>query len=140
MVCVVKSPCQQQAKRQRMTELQSDALNGRNLLIVEDEYMIAADLARALEDRGANVIGPAASVEDALELLDAEHQIDGAILDINLRGQRVYPVAEALRARGVPFVFASGYDSWVIPDAYASVPRLEKPVSTRALAPLFYQD
>ena len=119
-----------------MVEPQSDALRGRRLLIVEDEYMIAADLASALEEQGAKVIGPAGSIEQALELMDREREIDGAVLDINLRGKRAYPVAEALSARGVPFVFATGYDAWVIPEAYTGVPRLEKPVNTRALARL----
>jgi CheY-like chemotaxis protein len=123
-----------------MVEPQPDTLNGRRLLIVEDEYMIAADLAHALKDRGANVIGPAASTEEALELLETEHHIDGAVLDINLGGERSYQVADALRARAVPFVFATGYDSWNIPDTYASVPCLEKPVNTRALARLLSRD
>lgn len=102
--------------------------------------MIAAELARALQDRGANVIGPAGSVEDALQLLDAERQIDGAVLDINLGGERAYPVADALRARAVPFVFATGYDAWVIPETYASVPRMEKPVNMPSLARLLSKD
>ena len=116
-----------------MVEPDSEALRG---LIVEDEYTIAADLACALEERGADVIGPAASIEDALELVGAQQQIDGAVLDINLRGERAYPVADALRARGVPFIFATGYDTWAIPAAYADVPRIEKPVSMRELARL----
>jgi ActR/RegA family two-component response regulator len=119
-----------------MADPQFDGLRGRRLLIVEDEYMIATDLARALQDRGADVIGPAASIEHALQLLDAEHRIDGAVLDINLRGERAYPVADALRSRGVRFVFATGYDAWAIPEAYAGVPRLEKPVSVRMLMAL----
>ena len=119
-----------------MVEPDSDALRGQRLLIVEDEYTIAADLARALEERGADVIGPAASIEDALELVGAQQQIDGAVLDINLRGERAYPVADALRMREVPFIFATGYDAWAIPAAYADVPRIEKPVSTRELARL----
>ena len=119
-----------------MVDLQSDALKGRRLLVVEDEYLIAADLADVLTGQGANVIGPAGSIKDALDMLATERQLDGAILDINVRGERVYPVADALRARGVPFVFATGYDSWVIPDAFANVPRLEKPVRAAALARL----
>jgi CheY-like chemotaxis protein len=119
-----------------MVDPSPEALNGRCLLIVEDEYLIATDLARALQERGARVIGPAGSIEGALSMLSAHQQIDGAVLDINLRGERIYPVADALRARGVPFVFVTGYDSWGIPDAYASVPRLEKPVSAPALVRL----
>jgi CheY-like chemotaxis protein len=117
-----------------MAEAQSISLAGRRLLVVEDDYMIAADLASALEDYGAQVIGPAGSIENALDLLTADNNIDGAVLDINLRGRRAYPVADALRARGLPFIFTTGYDAWAIPDSYAGVARLEKPVNTRALA------
>ena len=118
-----------------MAEPRADALRGRRLLVVEDEYLIAAALERALEDCGAEVVGPAGSVEGALRLVEAEgDRLDGAVLDINLRGERVYPVADVLAARGVPFVFLTGYDAQVIPDTYAGVPRSEKPVSTALLA------
>jgi CheY-like chemotaxis protein len=118
-----------------MAERQTD-LRGHRLLVVEDEYLVASDLACALEDRGVHVVGPAGSIEEALALVAREDDIDGAILDINLRGQLAYPVADALRARGVPFVFATGYEAWIIPDAYADVPRVDKPVNTRALTRL----
>lgn len=117
-----------------MREAPFEALRGRRLLIVEDEYTIAADLAHALADRGADVVGPVGSVADALALIAAEERLDGAVLDLNLRNDRVYAVADALVARGVPFVFATGYGREVIPDAYAQVPRCEKPVETSALA------
>jgi CheY-like chemotaxis protein len=102
--------------------------------VVEDEYMIAVDLARALEDLGATVIGPAASVADALALVAGESALDLAILDVNLGVEKVFPVADDLRARGVPFIFATGYDQWLVPSAYADAPRFDKPVDTRALA------
>ena len=118
-----------------MAEPGSDALRGRRLLVVEDDYMIAADLSRTLEGRGAEVVGPAGSVERALRLVEAEgDRLDGAVLDINLRDERVYPVADALAARGVPFIFLTGNDAWVVPDAYTGVPRCEKPVNTAQLA------
>ena len=118
-----------------MAEPRPDALRGRRLLVVEDEYLIAASLARGLEGRGAEVVGPAGSVRDALALVEAAGgRLDGAVLDINLRDERVYPVADALVARGVPFIFLTGYDARVIPDAYAGVPRCEKPVSSALLS------
>ena len=119
-----------------MDDHHSEDLRGRRLLLVEDEYMIAADLAQTLESFGVEVVGPAGSVEDALRLIDAGERIDAAVLDINLRGERVYPVAEALGEKAVPFVFATGYDAWAIPPAYAEAPRCEKPVDVAVLARL----
>lgn len=107
-------------------------LCGQRILIVEDEYFVADDLAQQLEAAGAEILGPAPTLERAVELLEAE-QPDAAVLDINLRGERVYPLADDLKRRGVPFVFATGYDARVIPDAYAAVPRCEKPVSREAV-------
>jgi CheY-like chemotaxis protein len=103
------------------------------ILVVEDEYMIAADLARSLEDLGMAVLGPAASVADALLLLNGEPGPDAAILDVNLGGERVFALADTLQKRGVPFVFATGYDDWAIPSTYAHIRRFEKPVDIRAL-------
>lgn len=109
------------------------SLCGRRLLVVEDDYMIAMDVVFFLEACGAAIVGPVATVADALELIAAE-QIDGASLDIDLGGDRVYPVADALSARGVPFIFASGYDLTVVPAAYAGIPKCAKPVNGTTLA------
>jgi CheY-like chemotaxis protein len=117
-----------------MADAARSVLEGRHVLVVEDEYMIAVDPARALEDLGATVIGPAASVADALALVAGESALDLAILDVNLGVEKVFPVAHDLRARGVPFIFATGYDQWLVPSAYADAPRFDKPVDTRALA------
>jgi DNA-binding response OmpR family regulator len=70
--------------------------DGKRVLIVEDEYMIARDLALALEDAGAEVVGPAGTIQDALELIEDNDGIDGAVLDVNLHGERIYPVADLL--------------------------------------------
>ena len=110
------------------------SLADKRLLLVEDEYLIATDLAWAFEQAGAEVIGPAGSVEEALELVrDEGARLDGAVLDVNLRGERVFPVADALAAKGVPFLFATGYDASLIPVPYAGVPRHEKPVDRARL-------
>jgi DNA-binding LytR/AlgR family response regulator len=119
-----------------MSEAQATALSGYRLLIVEDEYTVAMELARDFEEAGAQIVGPAGSVQAALELLDESGSIDGAVLDIQLHEEKVFPVADELMRRGVPFVFASGFESWVIPPHYAAIPRCEKPVETAHLTRL----
>lgn len=105
----------------------AEKLTGQHVLIVEDEYFLAQDLVDFFQDLGVQVLGPAASVSEALKLLESA-EVQGAILDVNLRGERVYPVADVLRQRHVPFVFASGYGGELEPRAYADVPRCIKPV------------
>lgn len=97
------------------------------MLVVEDEYFLADDIVRILVRLGAEVVGPIATRDDALACLGGGEHLDAAVLDINLRGETCYPIANALRARGVPFVFATGYDRAVVPAAYQDVPRWEKP-------------
>jgi len=110
------------------------SLRGRRILVVEDDYLLAEDLRRELERQGAEVVGPVPSVADAVRLVQAEERLDGAILDVNLRGERVYPVVDLLRERRVRTVFTTGYEQWALPEAYADVPRCEKPVEMRQLA------
>jgi DNA-binding response OmpR family regulator len=102
-------------------------LRGTRILIVEDEYFLADDLCRTLTDAGAEVIGPFANVEDATTMIAGGTPIDAAVLDVNLRGDMVFPVADALRERGVPFAFATGYDQEALPDRFVGAPRVEKP-------------
>jgi two-component system, response regulator PdtaR len=108
--------------------------DGRLVLVVEDEFLIALDLALLLQEHGWRVLGPAATVAEALRLL-ADERPDVALLDLNLRGEPVTPVAEELRARGVPFVLASAYDSrgLTMVAALAEVPNLGKPTDERRL-------
>lgn len=102
---------------------------GRTLLLAEDDYWIAQDMVGMLEAGGAVVIGPVASVEDAIELIDRTEHIDGAVLDINLQGVLAWPIADALLQRDVRFVFASGYDGSIVPAHYSEIVRLQKPVT-----------
>lgn len=104
------------------------SLAGRRVLVVEDEYFLAQELKRALGGAGAIVLGPAPSIADAMRLLEQEVAPDGAILDVDLGGTPAYPVADELIARGVPFLFTTGYDRAALPERYGSVCRLEKPV------------
>jgi len=98
------------------------------ILVAEDEVMIADDLTQMLEGQGAEVLGPAATVQKAAAIIEAEPAIDAAVLDINLRGEMIYAVADTLIERGVPVVFATGYDHFIIPERFGRVPHCEKPV------------
>ncbi|HEX8303148.1 response regulator [Sphingomonas sp.] len=110
------------------------SLRGCRILIVEDEYLLADDLSYALSEAGAQVLGPIASVEDAQTFIAGGDPIDAAVLDVNLRGDLIFPVAEALQDRGVPFAFATGYDQWALPTRFADVPRVEKPFKSHKVA------
>ena len=112
---------------------QSSALSGRRILLVEDEYFIADDMVRQFEERGAEVIGPFARIEDALVAVSSDQHLDGAVLDINLHGRMVFPLADELAARGVRFVFATGYDHQRIPSRHDHIVRCEKPADPEAV-------
>jgi CheY-like chemotaxis protein len=104
----------------------NNRFSGRRVLLVEDEPIVAWLLKDMLVDFGCSVVGPAADVNQALAMIDAE-SIDVAVLDVNLRGQMSYPIADVLVARGVPFVFSTGYDKDRLLDGYRTFPALQKP-------------
>ncbi|MGJ4948323.1 response regulator [Bradyrhizobium sp. HKCCYLS20291] len=104
-------------------------LNDRLILVVEDEYMLADELRCEIGDAGAKVLGPVGTVADALALAKREARIDGAVLDVNLRGEMAFPVADLLIERDVPFVFTTGYDESIIPDRFSKILRCEKPIA-----------
>lgn len=108
-------------------------LHHRHIPVVEDEYMLAYDMQADLEAAGAVVIGPEPSVMQALSRIDHEDRIDAALIDLNLRGEMAFPVADALTARHIPFLFASGYDDSAIGDRYPGVDMCNKPFSKRLL-------
>jgi two-component SAPR family response regulator len=106
-----------------------EVLQGRRVMIVEDELLVAMELESLLEEQGCAVVGPAPTVDRALALLDRERP-DAAILDINLDGQTAIPVAAALKARGIPFLLATGYGNMQASEPELNgAPRLDKPVS-----------
>ena len=104
------------------------SLNGLRLLVVEDEAMIAMMLEDMLDTFGCVVVEVAGTLSKGLDLV-ANHtlDLDGAILDVNLGGEPVYPVAEQLAARGVPFIFCTGYGLKGLASNFAHVPTLAKP-------------
>lgn len=112
----------------------------RRLLLVEDEYLVADGVRRELEALGVSVLGPAPDVATALELLAGDATLDGAILDINLGGEMVYPVAEALQRRGVAFAFWTGYEKLEVPRAFARQARWLKPAPVETVVRSLLQD
>ncbi|HYZ33920.1 MAG TPA: response regulator [Crenalkalicoccus sp.] len=102
-------------------------LAGRRILVVEDEALVAMLVEDALLDAGASVLGPAATVAEALALLERGEAPSAAVLDLNLAGETSTPVADVLAARGVPFVVATGYGADGLPAGHIDVPVLAKP-------------
>jgi CheY-like chemotaxis protein len=100
--------------------------SGRRVFVVEDEMVVAWLLEDMLAELGCVVIGPAAKVNQALVMIEA-NAIDVAVLDVNLNGEMSYPIADALSARGVPFVFVTGYDKDSMLEGYRIRPVLQKP-------------
>jgi CheY-like chemotaxis protein len=106
---------------------------GKRVLVVEDEMMIRMLLEGMLDDLGHTVAGEAGEINEAMALAE-QAEFDVALLDVNLNGRPITPVVEILVARGVPFVFASGYGKRGVPEAYRGSPTLQKPFQVEALA------
>ncbi|MFN3523430.1 MAG: response regulator [Phenylobacterium sp.] len=101
-------------------------LDGLRVLVVEDEMMVSMLIEDMLGDLGCQVVGPASRIEDALELMNSA-AIDCAVLDVNLGGQPIFPLADILRERGRPFAFATGYGDAGLREADRGTPVLQKP-------------
>lgn len=106
---------------------------GLRVLIVEDEMLLAFMLQDLLAEWGCKVVGPAGRVPKAVSLAESE-TLNGAILDVNVAGTEVYPVARALADRGIPFIFVSGYAASRLPLEWRDRPTLQKPFQPRDLA------
>lgn len=101
-------------------------LEGRRILVVEDSPVVAPFTADILGELGCTVIGPAPNMAAARELVE-EGAFDGALMDVHIRGERVFPLCEILQSRGVPFALTSGYADWNMPEKWLDKPRLQKP-------------
>ena len=117
-----------------MTQPTNGPLVGRKVLLVEDNFLIAEHVRELLMEAGCEVLGPASRLTQALDLIRSGAAIDGAVLDINLHGEFCFVAAAALRERGVPVVFLTGYDDRaIVPTEFAAWPVLSKPLDERRL-------
>lgn len=111
-----------------MSDDNSDRLAGLRVLVVEDETLVAMLLEDMLADLGCHVIGPVPRIAKAMEIAaDADVALDIAILDVNVAGEEIFPVAELLAGRGVPFAFATGYGDSGVRTPWRGRPVLQKP-------------
>ncbi|TCK84227.1 response regulator [Paraburkholderia sp. BL9I2N2] len=109
-------------------------IQGRRVLIVEDDFVVAQALCGLIEDAGAKVIGPIGWLDEALAYVRSnEDKFDSAVLDVNLHGEKSYAIADWLVERNVRFVFTTGYGADALDPAYASYPRCEKPFDPHVL-------
>jgi DNA-binding response OmpR family regulator len=102
------------------------------ILVVEDELLIAMEIEDVLENMRCEVVGPTARLAVALQLA-SEEALDAAILDVTISGGKVFPVAEILLERQIPFLLASGYGDWALPENLRDRPRLTKPFTIEEL-------
>ena len=108
------------------------AANGARILLVEDSPVVSLRAEDALRDDGYFVVGPAYDMAAAVDLASRE-QIDAAIVDLNIRGEKCFQVLEILEKRDVPFILTSGYADWTMPEEWMEKPRLQKPFEEDAL-------
>ena len=113
---------------------EASSLVGRRILVVEDEMMIAMLVEDMLSELGCAVVGPAHALDAALELARTESSLDAALLDVNLGGQPVFAVADALRERGVPAIFSTGYGDAGLREVDRGAQVLQKPFRAGDLA------
>lgn len=113
---------------------QTFPLAGRRVLVVEDEMMIAMLVEDMLAELGCSVVGPAHALDAALDLARTERGLDAALLDVNLAGQPVFAVADALREKGVPAIFSTGYGDAGLREVDRGAPVLQKPFHAAELA------
>src|SRR5690606_29265411 len=121
------------ATTRAVDDIAEEALSRRRFLIVEDEPLVALEISGILKDAGAEIIGPAGTVEQALAFIRSDTPLDGALLDGNLHGLPVDDIAAALTRRNIPFVFVSGYGRETLPRAFQQAPLLSKPFSETQL-------
>jgi CheY-like chemotaxis protein len=112
--------------------MESERAAGKRILVAEDEFYVALVVEETLQSLGCTVLGPFSDLAEATEAATRE-QVDAALLDINLGGEMVYPLAEYLHRHGIPFVFTTGYAAKDVPEQFRAFECLRKPVSPSTL-------
>ena len=119
-----------------------DTFESRRILVIEDSPVVGPYTVDILEELGCEVVGPAPNMAAARDMISNE-TFDAALMDIHIRGERVFTLCEVLEGKGVPFVLTSGYADWTMPEKWQDRPRLQKPYTigdvSEALAGLFDQ-
>jgi PAS domain S-box-containing protein len=126
-----------QTRREGLAGIVANILKGNKVLVVEDEPLVSLMMSEALNELGFEVIGPFRKVSEAVAALN-KTTVHAAILDVNLGDQQVYPVAELLQGRDIPFAFVTGYGAESIDKEYRHVAVLQKPVDRRMLEQVFF--
>jgi DNA-binding response OmpR family regulator len=111
---------------------ETNDLNGKRIVVVEDDFLLATDICRELRELGATVLGPAPTPFYATQLI-GRRKVDAAVLDVRLHGTNVFSVADLLRDKGVPILFATAYDRAVIPARFQEARLLKKPLDRKNL-------
>ena len=112
--------------------IMTNLIRGLRVLVVEDEYLIALMIAEILEQAGYEVVGPVSSLDSALKL-GHPHNMDSGLLDVNLNGEMVYPLADKLDSFNLPYVFVTGYGAVKLPERFRERPVLAKPFMPHVL-------
>ena len=108
-------------------------LEGKTILVVEDESLVAMLLETIIEDMGCATLGPISTIDEALQVIADGQAFDGALLDVNVAGKEIFPVAAALKERGVPFVFSTGYGEGGLPSEWRGQSTIQKPFTKDAV-------
>lgn len=117
-----------------MKRTADERLAGHRVLLVEDEWFVANQIASAFRQVGARVVGMAPTVRQALRVIEDHSQLDGAVIDLDLRGEMAYPIVDRLEERGVPYILATAFEEYQIAPEYRNVPRCSKPFAGRDVA------
>jgi CheY-like chemotaxis protein len=126
--------CSRQIRRRRISMSATEDIQGLRVIVVEDDSLICLLIEDMLSDLGCKVVGAAGDFKKAIELAQREEGIDVAILDVNLGGQLVFPVADILSKRGIPFLFATGMGADGLPPHWQGHCTVQKPMTVASLA------